>query len=114
MVQNLPANAGDTRNRDSIPGLGRSLGGVHGNPLQYSCLEISDGAPNESVETVRQAVLDVEKQGFAIVAVSIEPQYDPSLMYHRNVNLTDMSRLAVDLGKMVKKAIADNTNRKIQ
>ena len=75
---------------------------------------ISDGAPNESVEAVRQAVLDVEKQGFAIVAVSIEPQYDPSLMYHRNVNLTDMSRLAVDLGKMVKKAIADNTNRKIQ
>ena len=75
---------------------------------------ISDGAPNESVETVRQAVLDVEKQGFAIVAVSIEPQYDPSLMYHRNVNLTDMSRLAVDLGKMVKKAIADNTKRKIE
>ena len=75
---------------------------------------ISDGAPNESVQEVRQAVLDVEKQGFAIVAVSIEPQYDPSLMYHRNVNLTDMSRLAVDLGKMVKKAIADNTKRKIQ
>ena len=24
-----------------IPGLGRSLGGGHGNPLQYSCLEIS-------------------------------------------------------------------------
>ena len=22
-----------------IPGLGRSPGGVHGNPLQYSCLE---------------------------------------------------------------------------
>ena len=75
---------------------------------------ISDGAPNESVEQVRQAVLDVEKQGFAIVAVSIEPTYDPSLMYHRNVNLTDMSTLAVDLGKMVKRAIADNTNRKIQ
>ena len=75
---------------------------------------ISDGAPNESVEEVRQAVLDVEKQGFAIVAVSIEPQYDPSLMYHRNVNLSDMSRLAVDLGKMVKKAIEDNTKRKIQ
>ena len=75
---------------------------------------ISDGAPNESVEQVRQAVLDVEKQGFAIVAVSIEPTYDPSLMYHRNVNLTDMSTLAIDLGKMVKKAIADNTNRKIQ
>ena len=27
---------GDT---GSVPGLGRSLGGEHGNPLQYSCLE---------------------------------------------------------------------------
>ena len=26
-------------NLGSIPGLGRSLGGGHGNPLQYSCLE---------------------------------------------------------------------------
>ena len=75
---------------------------------------ISDGAPNEPVTDVRKAVLDVERQGFAIVAVSIDPQYDPSLMYHRNVNLTDMSRLAVELGKMVRKAIADNTKRKIQ
>ena len=27
----------------SVPGLGRSLGGGHGNPLQYSCLENSHG-----------------------------------------------------------------------
>ena len=27
------------RELGSIPGLGRSLGGRHGNPLQYSCLE---------------------------------------------------------------------------
>ena len=27
----------------SIPGLGRSPGGGHGNPLQYSCLENSHG-----------------------------------------------------------------------
>ena len=32
VIKNLPANAGD-------PGLGRSPGGGHGNPLQYSCLE---------------------------------------------------------------------------
>ena len=32
-------NAGDTREGGSIPGLGRSPGGGHGNPLQYSCLE---------------------------------------------------------------------------
>ena len=39
MVKNLPANAGDAENADSVPGLGRSLGEGNGNPLQYSCLE---------------------------------------------------------------------------
>ena len=39
MVKNLPANAGDIRDVGSIPGLGRSPGRGHGNPLQYSCLE---------------------------------------------------------------------------
>ena len=38
-VKNLPAIAGDIRDMGSIPGLGRSPGGGHGNPLQYSCLE---------------------------------------------------------------------------
>ena len=32
-------NAGDVGDSGSIPGLGRSPGGRHGNPLQYSCLE---------------------------------------------------------------------------
>ena len=32
-------NAGDKGDVGSIPGLGRSPGGGHGNPLQYSCLE---------------------------------------------------------------------------
>ena len=32
-------NAGDIRDVGSILGLGRSPGGGHGNPLQYSCLE---------------------------------------------------------------------------
>ena len=39
VVKNLLANAGDLRDMGSIPGLGRSLGGGHSNPLQYSCLE---------------------------------------------------------------------------
>ena len=39
VVKNLPANAGDVRDAGSIPGLGRSPGGGHGNPLQYSCLQ---------------------------------------------------------------------------
>ena len=37
--KNPPANAGDIRDMGSIPGSGRSPGGGHGNPLQYSCLE---------------------------------------------------------------------------
>ena len=36
MVKNLPANSG---NKGSMPGLGRSPGEGHGNPLEYSCLE---------------------------------------------------------------------------
>ena len=39
VVENLPANAGDIREVGTIPGSGRSPGGGHGNPLQYSCLE---------------------------------------------------------------------------
>ena len=38
MIKNLPASAEDVRDLGSIPGLGRSPGGGHGNPLQYSCL----------------------------------------------------------------------------
>jgi len=39
VVKNLPENVGDLRDSGLIPGLGRYLGGGHGNPLQYSCLE---------------------------------------------------------------------------
>ena len=38
-VKNQPANAGDIIDVGSIPGLGRSTGGGHGNPRQDSCLE---------------------------------------------------------------------------
>ena len=39
VVKNLPASAGDIRDTGSIPGSGRSPGGGHCSPLQYSCLE---------------------------------------------------------------------------
>ena len=39
VVKNIPANAGDIRYMSSVLGLGRSSGGGHNNPLQYSCLE---------------------------------------------------------------------------
>ena len=39
VVKNLLANAGGIRDLGSIPGSGRSLGGGHGSPFQYSRLE---------------------------------------------------------------------------
>ena len=39
VVKNPPTNAGDVKDTGSTPRLGRSPGGGHGNPLQYSCRE---------------------------------------------------------------------------
>ena len=39
VVKNLHANAVEARDESSIPRLGRSPGGGHGDSLQYSCLE---------------------------------------------------------------------------
>ena len=41
MEKNLTANVGEVREMGSIPGLGRSPGGGHSNPLQNSYLENS-------------------------------------------------------------------------
>ena len=52
-----PANAGDIRDMGSIPGSGRSPGGGHGNPLQYSCLEnpMDKGAWQTTVHRVTKS-----------------------------------------------------------
>ena len=41
VVKSPTVRAGDIRSAGSIPGSGRSPGGEHSNPLQYSCLENS-------------------------------------------------------------------------
>ena len=43
IVNNPPTNTGDIRDVGSIPRLGRSPGGGHGHPLQYSYLKNSHG-----------------------------------------------------------------------
>ena len=43
VVKNLPASAEDMRDMGFSPGLGRSPGEGHGNPLQYFCLENPHG-----------------------------------------------------------------------
>ena len=58
-VENLPANAGDTRDAGSIPGWGRS-GEGSGSPPQYSCLEnpMDRGAWRAPVRGVMQSRQD--------------------------------------------------------
>ena len=57
VVKNLPANAGYVRDAGLIPELGRSPGGGHGSPLQYSCLKnpMDRGAWQASVHRVAKS-----------------------------------------------------------
>ena len=63
MVKNPPENAGDIRDLGSIPGLGRSPGGGHGNPLQYACLEnpMDRGAWESTVHSVTKSPTQLEQ-----------------------------------------------------
>ena len=56
VVKKLPANTGDARDVDSIPGSGRSPGEGHGNPLQYSGLEnpMDRGAWKATIHGVKE------------------------------------------------------------
>ena len=57
VVKKSPANAGDAGDAGSIPGSGRSPGGGHGNPLQFSCLEslMDRGAWQATVQRVAKS-----------------------------------------------------------
>ena len=59
VIKNPPANAGDT---GWIPGSGRSPGGGHGNPLQYSCLRnpMDRGGWRATVHVVVQSQTEVQ------------------------------------------------------
>ena len=63
VVKNPPAIAGDIRDTGSIPGLGRSAGGGHDNPLQYSCLENSmdRGAWRATVHGVTKSLIRLKR-----------------------------------------------------
>ena len=60
--ENPPANAGEKRDMGSIPGSGRSPGGGHGNPFQYSCLEnlIDRGTWQATVHRVTQSQIQLK------------------------------------------------------
>ena len=56
-VKNPRASAGDEGDEGSIPGSGRSPGGGHGSPLQYSCLgnPVDSGAWRATVQGVTKS-----------------------------------------------------------
>ena len=57
-------NTGDTRDMGLIPGLGRSCGGGHSNPLQHSCLEnpMDRGAWRAAVHKVARTDSDTTEE----------------------------------------------------
>ena len=57
VVKNPPASSGDARDVGSIPGLGRSPRGGHGNPLQHSYLDnpMDKGASQATVHRVAKS-----------------------------------------------------------
>ena len=61
-VKNPPANVGDLRDSGSNPGSGRSSGGGHGNPLQYSCLKNSTDREPGGLQSIRTQTVRLSEQ----------------------------------------------------
>ena len=63
VVKNPPAKARDMSDAGLTPGLGRSPGGGHGNPLQCSCLEnpMDRGAWRAMVHRVTQSQTQLKR-----------------------------------------------------
>ena len=62
LIKNLPANAGDPGDMGLIPGPGGPLGGGHGNPLWYSCLENPMNRGDWHATGLRVAELDMTEE----------------------------------------------------
>ena len=71
VVKNIPTNVGDIKDVGSIPGLRRSPGGRHDNPLQYSCLENTTdrGAWQATVHRVTESdMTEVTEHAHSIIS----------------------------------------------
>ena len=81
---------------------------------------LSDGAPcadgyggESAMEHVRQCVHQVEKLDFNVIQVCINHCYDPALMFKNFVVLEDMSTLAFELAKAIKKATMQKVKSRV-
>lgn len=79
------------------------------NPVLFFIL--SDGEPcaggysgEKAMQHVKDCVTKVEHLGFYVIQVCISHSYDPGKMFKNYVIMENMSTLAVELGKAIKKA----------
>lgn len=69
------------------------------------------GGAAEQEANVRCAVSDLTQDGFTVVSIGIDFEYDPSAMYENHVNMTDLPGLAPDLGRLLLQRSAGTTLR---
>ena len=86
VVKNLPANARDVVDVDSIPGSRRSPGGGNGNPLQHSCLKnpMNMGAWRATVQGLVKSQTRLTVHEPTLTYMSLQPLEDLvlSFLYH--------------------------------
>ena len=78
-----PVTTGDTRHKDSIPGLGRSPGEGNGNPFQYSCLRnyMDRGAWQAIVHRVTQSQTQLKGLSMHMLNINLLELTNASLVY---------------------------------
>ena len=81
---------------------------------------IADGEPSadgyrgiHAQEDTRRAVKEVSLKNFDILQITIDSSLDPSKMFTNFIKLTDLSRLANDLGRIIKTKVMKNTRSHI-
>ena len=86
-VKETAANGGDLRDISLITGLGRSLGGGHGNQLQYSCLEnpMDRGAWQAMVHRVTKSWTPLEPLSTQHTQVRIASSSSSSFFFFTNI-----------------------------
>ena len=101
VVKNPPANAGDTGDAGSIPRLGRSPRGEHGDPLQYSCLEnpMDRGAWRAAVHKVAKSW--TQPKGLSTHAPEVNAK-DEKEVGHMKVNTAQIQKMKVSAAGEVK------------
>lgn len=73
---------------------------------------ISDGAPCEDPKNVRKAVRELSGKGFEFISIGIKFDNEGLKMYDNHINMENMSTMAPELGKLIKKSVLKKTQRK--